>query len=380
MKSILVCGAGNMGESIVHYFLSRTTMHVVLMDKKTESLAFIRGKYNNIEERLTILNCTTHDEPILSILSDIKAVIMAMPWKSTFSLIKEINSACIPIVSITRPAYNNMAELKRITDLSSAPIVVGCGLEPGLTEIFAKHLVSFSDGIEILNIYCGGVSTEVNPPLYYKQVFGESLSLQYRDTYKVESGHLVKVKRFSESEYLHIEGLGILEAYHDGMVPWLYKTLGDKAPSTINQKTLRWPGYANMVNTLHELGFLEDTPLANTKEALSPYAITQKILKPHAYFNKESDRDIVALKVEGISDSGISSSITLKVKYHIHDQLTAMACATGYTAAIIALMLCAEKKQGLLFPHDIISEANYSSFINELKNCNFYLSESLKQN
>ena len=50
--------------------------------------------------------------------------------------------------------------------------MLGCGLEPGLTEILARRLAERLDRVDELHILCGGVPERPAPPLGYKIVFG----------------------------------------------------------------------------------------------------------------------------------------------------------------------------------------------------------------
>src|SRR5690606_31082032 len=134
--------------------------------------------------------------------------------------------------------------------------------------------------------------------------------------------------------------LGKLEAWHDGMVPWLHTYPEIMEAHTISQKTLRWPGFSNAVCTLHNLNLLTDSQISVEGIMLSP-----KQFLEHWYYDETRLIDDKNMSILLISAKGIAcnqkKNIHLKLVSHgqEHLGLNSMALITGYTAAIIGTLI-----------------------------------------
>ena len=74
-----------------------------------------------------------------------------------------------------------MESLRNTVQSAGTLAIFGCGVEPGLTEIMARHAAEQMDTVDELHIKCGGIPEEPGPPLGYKIVFGgRSLPLRER--------------------------------------------------------------------------------------------------------------------------------------------------------------------------------------------------------
>ena len=101
-------------------------------------------------------------------------------------------------------------------------VIPGCGVEPGLTEIMARGLAEKLDTVEELHIKCGGIPAVPIGPLQYKIVFGgQRLPLRELPARIAEDGALVEVPRYSGVETFDVAGVGEVEAWHEGFMPWL---------------------------------------------------------------------------------------------------------------------------------------------------------------
>ncbi|WP_231914448.1 saccharopine dehydrogenase family protein [Rhodococcus sp. LB1] len=160
------------------------------------------------------------------------------------------------LVGIGRPPADPRTELDGRASASGASIVVGAGLEPGLTEILARRLAQDLDVGGTVHSYCGGVPRSPRPPMHHVSWYGTRMTIDARPTYQFRGGVLRQVERFSGVELVDVPGLGSLEAFHDGLSPYVGAdaVLGSLADYTA--KTLRWRGYADRVRLLAEIGLL----------------------------------------------------------------------------------------------------------------------------
>ena len=370
MANYLVFGSGNIGPAIIRFLIEDPeTEKVHVIDKNEERLQTLIQKFRGHSEVTKIKSffLSSDDPEIIRLLSGIDMIITAMPWKPTFELIKNTRYLNIPLVSITRPNYDDLESLYSMVSSSSSSVIVGCGLEPGLTEILANHCISiFPDTIK-LNIYCGGITTVPNPPVFYKQVFGDELPISERKAYQFKDSKLIFVDRFSGIEKITLDEIGTLEAWNDGMAPWLIKNINSEMVTEINQKTLRWHGFSNMISLLRQLGFTRKKPIVlNGNQEIEPYQLTQFLLREHVYFDHSKDRDMVILHIQGETNNRKIYKVTLKGTYDTQFGLSAMASTTGYTTAITAKTLLNKKSLGLIHPEQLFKGENYPILIREL--------------
>lgn len=368
----LICGAGHIGPAIVHHLIeSKNTHQVYVVDgdeAKLRSLKNTFSEHQNLDKIKTVCALSSSDV-VLNLSRCVDIIIAAMPWKATFNLIKETRKIDVPLISITRPCYTDMSQLKELVTKNKSSVLIGCGLEPGLTEILSCHFSSFFPDLTQLHIYCGGLVTPQNEPLFYKQVFGHDLPLSEKTSFCVKCAELREVKRFSELEHITLKNIGRLEAWHDGMLPWLPESLGLSQLSGINQKTLRWPGFLNTISVLRNLGFLKTSAITVNDQEVIPYNVAQEILRSHAQFDGTNDRDHVVLHLRGLIHDKEVFQVTLHDQYDDTFHLSAMARTTGYVAAITAQIMLETNSNGYLYPEKFFMDnAKYRCLTEQLQN------------
>jgi lysine 6-dehydrogenase len=291
--------------------------------------------------------------------ADADVIVSALPQPVSGAAIRAAIAARRPLVDLTLPPAGEWPELGQLAEAAGVPVVIGCGVDPGLTEIAARHLAEKFDAVEELHLYCGGIPEKPQPPLGYKIVFGgKELPLRPTDAEVIEAGELRFVPRYSRTENLHFAGIGELEAYDEGFSPWLLELPALRGLRYGSQKTLRWPGYAAKVSLLRELGLLGREPLVVDGAAVTPIRLLNALLEPRVRLRR-GERDITLFRVEA---SGVEASRPRRYRLEavIHPDparsLTAMARVTAFTAAITALLIGRGElhESGLLTPERAI--------------------------
>jgi lysine 6-dehydrogenase len=307
------------------------------------------------------------------------AVAAALPWSGTRSVIELAAAAGVPVASITRPPGDKSSTVDAMANAAGIPVLLPVGLEPGLTELaaadVARRLTALTGGVRTLEVFCGGVPATPRAPWGYTAFFGGELAnhlpIAQRSSIAVEHGEIVDHPRFSGVEERHVAGVGLLEAYHDGMVPWLadHPALRD---ADCTQKTLRWPGFADAVTGLANLGLLDESPVAVDGVAVAPKRLVEHVLSPRLRAQPD-DEDVVVLDVSatGLPDADGS---TLSIRSLLVDRadretgLAAMTRTTGFTLAA-AVTLLADRTvggAGWLRPHLALSERHFARMKTDL--------------
>jgi lysine 6-dehydrogenase len=149
----------------------------------------------------------------------------------------------------------------------------------------------------------------------------------------VEGGAVVEREALSGLERVDFPPLGELEAFITaGGISTMPYTYRGRVGSMV-YKTLRYPGHAEKMRVLRELGLLSTEPVAVDSVRVKPREVTKAVLEPLLGHG----RDLVALRVEGEGERG---GRRVRVRYDLLDRfdestgITAMERTTGFGLAI----------------------------------------------
>lgn len=372
---ILVLGSGLMGPAAaLHLMADPGVSRVVLGDRDGRRLAAVRRRLAPFSGSgklgLQVIDVAEQAEAARR-FSEADVIVSALPQPASAPAIRAATAARRPLVDLTLPPAGEWAELRRLAEAVGVPVVIGCGVDPGLAEIAARHLAERLDRVEELHLYCGGIPEKPQPPLGYRIVFGgRELPLREEDAPVVEAGELRLVPRYSGVEALRFEGIGEVEAYHEGFAPWLLELPALRGLRRGSQKTLRWPGYAARASILRELGLLGREPLAVDGAQVAPLRLLNALLGPRVRLRR-GERDLTLFRVEA-SGACNGRPCRFRLESVIRPDpklgLTAMARATAFTAAVTALLIGrGELRQaGLLTPERAICGPLFDRLFGEL--------------
>lgn len=361
--SVLVLGSGLMGPAAALFLMGdQQVERVVLGDRDRRRLAEVRRRLAPFPEsaKLSTVRLDAADRAEAArLFAETDVIVSALPQVASAPAIRAAAEARRPLVDLTLPPGGEWPELKKRVEASGVPVVIGCGVDPGLTEIVARHLAERLDSVEELQLRCGGIPEKPHPPLGYRIVFGgRELPLREEEAPVVEEGELRFVPRYSGVERLHFPGVGEVEAYHEGFSPWLLELPVLRTLRKGSQKTLRWPGYAEKISLLRDLGLLSKKQLEVNGAKVSPLRLLNALLGPRVRLRR-GERDLTLFQVEakGMRNGRpcrycLESVIGPDPRRH----LTAMARITSLTAAVTALLIGRGelRETGLLTPERAI--------------------------
>jgi lysine 6-dehydrogenase len=298
------------------------------------------------------------------------AAIDALPARVSPLAIHAALEAETPLITLSARGAAGIPELAAEAARRDALVVLGCGLEPGLTEILARRLAERLDQVDELHILCGGVPEHPAPPLGYKIVFGgHELPLRETPAPAVVDGRLVTVPRYSGVEPVSFPGVGELEAWHEGFAASLLEIPALRGLRTGTQKTVRWPGYAAKVSVLRDLGLLRDTPVSVDGLAVVPKRVLDAVLYPRVRLEPgEHDLALVRVRALGVRQ-GRPWQATAEMIARFADGFTAMARTTCFPASITARMIAEGlvKARGLQRPEAVIVGTHVDHLLRELR-------------
>jgi lysine 6-dehydrogenase len=385
---ILVLGSGLMGPAAAFNAMSDPDVsEVVLCDRDQEQLETALYKLEGLEgaEKLSTVTLDLSDLPAATRLTaGFDSVVGALPHSAVDWGIRAALAAGTPLVDLARPPEAELPDLRREVEAAGALVILGCGVEPGLTEIQARYLAEKLDQVDELHIKCGGIPEHPTPPLGYKIVFGgRHLPLREEDAYVVEDGELKLVPRYSGVETTSFSDVGEVEAWHEGFMPWLMDLEALKGLKVGTQKTCRWPGYAAKVTVLKELGLLSEEPVEVDGVEVSPKSVVDAVLYPSVKL-EEGERDVTLFRVEAIGNKD-GNRVCLKVemvdRYDERLGFTSMARTTAFTGAIVARQVARGdlKAKGPFTPEQVITGPLMQRLLEELAALDVHFEETQEQ-
>ncbi len=250
-------------------------------------------------------------------------------------------------------------------------IVPDCGLAPGMVNILAQRGIDQMDSVDEVKIFVGGLPQNPEPPLNYQIVYSLEGVLDYYTTlsWVVRDGKREQVKALSECEPVQFDApLGELEAFHTagGLSTMAFRYEG-RIP-TMEYKTLRYPGHAQIMEAIRELGLLELEPIDVKGVRVAPRDVAIAAMAPR--LTKPKGKDLVALRVivDGKKD-GKDKSVMFELVDHYDDErgISAMMRTTGYSLSITGQMQARGEVEppGVHTPDECIPAEKYISELNK---------------
>ncbi len=383
---ILVIGSGLMGPAAAYNALSDPAVtQVTLADKDTAQLEAARARLARMlanGARLQTAQIDLADEAATAnLIARHDAVVAALPSAVLPLGIRAAIAARTPWIDLSRPADSELPALAKAAKENGVLVIPGCGVEPGLTEIMARYLAEKLDTVDELHIKCGGIPVVPDGPLNYRIVFGGThLPLRAYEARIAEAGALRAVPRYSGVEMFTVDGLGEVEAWHEGFMPWLLELDALKHLKLGTQKTVRWPGYAAKATTLRELGLLSLDPIDVGGVTVAPKHVVDAVLYPHVKM-QEADRDVTVFRVEvaGQKDGfAARGRVDMLDRYDEELGFTSMARVTAFTGAIVARMAARGvfTATGWTTPEKVLTGDLFRELVAELARAGVFFTET----
>ncbi len=340
---ILVLGAGLQGSACAFDLLETTDASVTVADCRFEHapgfLKALEGK------RLRFHRLDVRDEDaVLDIMQHHDAVTCAIPYYFNYPMTRLAISAGIHCSDLggNTEIVRQQEGLHEEALSRGVSIMPDCGLAPGMANILAAEGMRRLNAVDNVKLYVGGLPQHPRPPLNYQVVYSLEGVLDYYTTpsWVVRDGQPVQVDALSELETVQFpEPLGELEAFHTGggisTMPWHYAG----RVRAMEYKTLRYPGHAQLMWAMRELGLFELDPVSVKGVSVIPRDAFIAVVDPK--LRDPDSEDLVALLVEAHGTAGgRGAGVTFRLvdRYDPSHRISAMMRTTGYSLSIAAQM------------------------------------------
>ena len=333
--NITVFGGGLVGSAIVKDLAANPDFAVTVVDLSPATVqrladeAGVRGVAANLG------TLATFDD----LLYGADLVVCAVPGFMGFATLQKIIEAGKNVVDISFFGEDPFL-LDELAKARGVTAVVDCGVAPGLSNIVLGALSMHLDRIERYDCYVGGLPQERHWPYEYKAVFSpiDVLEEYTRPARYVEYGREVVRPALSDIELLDFPHVGTLEAFNTDGLRSLAHTMDIPF---MKEKTLRYPGHANLMRVLRDSGFLDAQSVEIDGAAIAPIKLTSRLLFDQ-WRLKEGEYDLTVLQV--IVD-GSDDGRPVRYIYDMIDHFdlatgtTSMARTTGYTCTATARLV-----------------------------------------
>lgn len=345
-------GAGMIGRTIA---IDLSKKHdVTSFDISTENLDSISDNWNigKVNRDLTNFNYE-------GLLTDYDLLVSAVPgWMgyNTLEAIIKLGKDVVDISFFPEDPFT-LFELAR---QNSVTAIVDCGVAPGMSNMILGYC---DTQIKIENFTCmvGGLPKVRVKPFEYKAPFSpiDVLEEYTRPARYVENGAKVIKPALTDVEQLYFDKVGTLEAFNsDGL-----RTLIDTMPHIPNmkEKTLRYPGHAELMKSLLSAGLLSNT---RAGDGPSPLEYNSKILFDQWRLQPgEAEFTVMQIIIEGEGK---------RIRYNLYDEnettgtkFSSMSRTTGYACTAVVELVAQQlfSAKGVYAPETVGRNQACFSFV-----------------
>jgi len=318
MSKIAILGVGMIGRTIA-LDLQKNGHDITCIDLNIHNLEYLEKNYGIKTRQINLM-----DYDYTKGIAEFDFVVSAVPGHMGYRVLEKVILAgknCVDI-SFFPEDYKPLHKLAMANQVF---VVNDCGVAPGMSNLILGHE---SENMDVKNFefYVGGLPQERILPFEYKAPFSpvDVIEEYTRPVRMRKDGVDVVVEPMSDIVFAYNDDtIGDLEGFYtDGL-----RSLLTSFPNIPNmsEKTLRYPGYADKILMLKDMGFFD-------KEFMED---TSKVLKKAWHMSPE-DKDLTVMFVKVSNDNKM-------VVYNLidkHDgEFSSMARTTAYTCTAMTEFL-----------------------------------------
>ncbi|MEO8563229.1 MAG: saccharopine dehydrogenase C-terminal domain-containing protein [bacterium] len=346
---MLVLGAGLQGSACAYDLLQNPEVSQVrLADLRFDHLPEFLKPYSGPRLIPTPLDVRDR-EAVLAVMREADAVMSAIPYYFNLALAECAVEAGVHFCDLggnTEIVFQQKA-LAEKAKAKGVTVIPDCGVAPGMVNILAEYGIKQLDSVDSVRIYVGGLPQSPEPPLNYQVVYSLEGVLDYYTTlsWVLRDGKRTQVTALSEREMVEFPApTGSLEAFHTagGLSTMAFRYEG--TIPEMEYKTLRYPGHAEIMATIRELGLLDVEPVDVKGAKVSARDLFVAVVGPK--LSKPKGKDLLALRV---IVTGRKGGAPAERRFDLIDRfdeghgISAMMRTTGYSLSITGQMQAREQ-------------------------------------
>jgi saccharopine dehydrogenase-like NADP-dependent oxidoreductase len=339
MTRALILGGGMVGSAMAMDLAADSDFEVTVADRRPEALRPLAENHG-----VTAQTADLSQAAEIQRLADGADVILgALSSHMGLEALRAVIETGRPYVDISFMA-EDPRELHEAAKAKGTVVIVDCGVAPGTSNMIAGHAARELDRFDELEILVGGVPLKRHWPFEFKVGFApiDVIEEYTRPARVVEHGKIVTYPALSGVELVDIEGLGTLEAFNTDGLRSLAYTLD--VPN-MREKTMRYPGHAELMRVFRESGFFSEAPIDVDGQKVSPLSLTSKLLFPKwLYEDGEVDLTVLRITARGQKDGrDVAWRWEMLDRQDPNTGLRSMSRTTGFPATVTARLLAQGK-------------------------------------
>ncbi len=341
---MLVLGAGLQGCACAFDLLRDPEVtKVTIADLQPERMARFLARTDDPRLHTLTLDVTNHSA-VREAMQGHDAVLSAIPYYFNGPMAKlAVETGChFADLGGNTEIVMEQKQLDAEARAKGLSVMPDCGLAPGMVNILAAEGIRRLDTTDRVRIFVGGLPQHPEPPLNYQIVYSLEGALDYYTTpsWILRDGKSVTVDALSELEDVAFPApVGTLEAFHTaGGISTMPFSFAGKVRE-MEYKTLRYPGHADLMRAVREMGLLGMEPIKVKGKDIVPRDAFIAAVSPQ--LTKPEGRDLVALRVivSGTKDGKAhTTTFDLLDRYDQVNGISAMMRCTGYSLAVTGLV------------------------------------------
>ena len=342
---IAVLGSGMVGRTMA---IDLANQHdVTSFDASDYALKMLQSKSSSIK---TVKADLTVYKTYSDLLKPFDLVITAVPGFMGFETLKAVINAGKNVVDISFFPEDAL-ELDALAKEKNVTAITDCGVAPGVSNLVIGRYNEIME-IESFECYVGGLPKIRKKPFEYKAPFSpiDVIEEYTRPARLKENGQIVVKPALSEIELMDFDEVGTLEAFNtDGLRSILFTM---PHISNLKEKTLRYPGHAELIIALQRSGFFSTESIRFKENEIAPLQYTSAILlKEWKLAPDEEEFTVMKVIVKGKMKKGGEKPLSFgerfgerlkTIEYSMLDrfdvaaQTSSMSRTTGYTCTAAA--------------------------------------------
>ncbi len=261
----------------------------------------------------------------------------------------------------------------------------GIGFAPGISNIMTGEAIRKLDKADGVVARVGGIPSKeaaARHPLRYMitWAFDHVLREYMVKLNVIKGGEVVEVDAASELEHFQFQQFGVDEALECAVTPGMPSFIYSRPElKEFTEKTVRWPGHWEGIQTLKECGLLDIEPVDFAGTAVVPREFLLAMIGPRLQ-PLEGDTDVCVMwnTVTGTKDGKAT-----EIHSYMWDEadtekgFSSMARVTGFSAAIGAAFIGRGliTAKGIVPPEDCFEGEVYERFLEEIKKRDIHILE-----
>ncbi|MEO0225573.1 MAG: saccharopine dehydrogenase C-terminal domain-containing protein [candidate division WOR-3 bacterium] len=365
---VLVLGCGMQGR-VASGDLAQSGHKVTVLDANPSNLKKVRGLRN--------LRCMRFDvtdrDRLIALIRSFDVVLGALPAALGFYAMQVATEAGVDIVDMSYQAEDPF-RLDQRAKRHRVRVVPDAGFCPGLSNILIGEAASEMGKIDRIRILVGGIPQNPIPPFNYRITWSPAdLIAEYtRPARIVKNFKIIIMPALSGVQEFNLSRVGRLECFYTDGLRTLLKTF--KNVRYMEEKTIRYPGHAQLIKTMFDWGFLTTPTFKSDDKKIDQDEYTVSFLKSIFGSVDEKDLSILTIEIRGRKEK---RKYTCVDYYDEKRRITSMARLTAYTGSIITQCIKSYPGFGVIPPEYLGQNRKIVSFIHsELRKRKVHIKKS----